>query len=377
MASIQSSPNYRHRNLEPGDGTDNEMLSGGRQSSRELSSAAIESERLAQEERRRADSIQEQIRALLEQQKAADDNSRKYREQAEARQQAAREQSFFEIQLSKQADFRGMIPDEVFTRVAGGLGGKEDRDYIKAVAEQRPGFEDPTDFKLLLWAAIAGNDAGFLTNAAKSVFQRFDRKITDADVTAIQASVACLNANVATSEGSPPSQPLHEQALDSPAPQERSPSPALDETDERTARLSAILTSNRDISQEHEPAEELSPRVVQDDNSNQRKDSTIEQEPVVPEFASGGRRSMDDIDDDGDDRSAQALNNAGADSMSGIFLHDEEAEILSIGTRSSPRATPSKRTREEESATSKRIPEPKTPKRPRTTKDPNPSKSFH
>ncbi|KAK5084160.1 hypothetical protein LTR24_007520 [Lithohypha guttulata] len=363
------------------------MSIGTRQSSRERSSAAIEIERLAQEKQRHADSLQEQITALLAQRQAAEESSKKYHEEAEARQQDAREQSFFEVQSAKQADFRHVISDEVFIRVARELKRNDDWEYVKALAERRPGFEDPVLFKCLLWDALAGNESDFLTTAAHKVLDRLDKKIGDADVAAIKSSVVCLASNVIALEddhmktpgshkaASRPNSAYHARdATPTPKQVEKAPNLAVGVVDENQMH---IPTDNRIEeepvrSQEIQAVRSFSCEASQEEHNGRHNESLLKQESVIPEPASGGRRSMDDIDNEDLNGSGQPLNAMSADTLNS-FLQDEDADMLSIRGRSTTPATPSKRPRDDASVTSKRISQAKTPKRPRTAKDPNPT----
>jgi len=367
-----------------------EMLNGRSQSSRELSSAAIESEGLAREERRRAEVIQEQIIALLAQKTAAEDNSKKYSKQAEARQQAAREQSFSETQTSKQAAFRHMLSDEVFTRVAVGLCRTEDQDYLEAVAERRQGFDDPTDLKVLLWNAIAGNDSDFLAGAARIVSECLGKKITDTDVRTIKSSIACFDSDTIQGSGShlqTPQSPERAPEVESGSrARDTTPSKQIDHTspqahtivDEEPSRAAA----NNDIEEEQLKSGEFrsrrsirSDRLGHETHNEQHSNTLLKEESLTPGGANGRRRSMDDIDNGIEEEAAPQLRTASAADIGEDFLHDEEVEMLSVLGSSFSTFNPHKRSREEESPTSKSAPEPKTSKRSRTTKDANHSKS--
>lgn len=391
MATDLPTPDPKNRSIPTAD--DPDMLNGNRQSSRELSCAAIESERLAQEERRRVDSIEEQIRALIAQQQDAEARSRKYREEAEARQQDAREQSFFEVQTAKQADFRRMISDEVFTRVARDIDNNDDRDYIKALAERRPGFEDPVFIKCLLWNAIAGDESEFLIAAAQKVSDCFGRKISDADVAAVKSSVVCLASDVVAMNDDHPQSSQSQKATseldsarvtggDGPLPRQagKTPFAAVNVVDKNQLQTPTDTRTEEDPTrgQEIQAVSSFSCEASQkghNERHNERHDEFVfKQEPVIPEPASGGHRSMEDIDKEGENEPAQSFNAMSADPLTN-FLHDEDADMLSIRGRSTTPATPSKRPREDISVASKRTSQPKTPKRPRTAKDSNPSKS--
>ncbi|KAK5955011.1 hypothetical protein OHC33_003690 [Knufia fluminis] len=291
MAPTELSPNHIHRRSESAT-EDAAMLNVHRQSSRELSSAAIESERLAQEERRRVASIQEQIQALLAQQKAAEENSKRHTEEAEARQQAAREQSFFETKIQKQADFRSMLPDEIYTRVAGAIEKPEDRDYLRAVIERRTDFEEPTDFKVLMWNAIAGDDADFLASAARKVLACSERRITDADVSAIKSTYVCLRSDLVCPDEHSRRQLSHEEASDLLAPQRRSRSQPPSDAEGTTARPDTSISEHQINSQEHQPPEDNRYQTSPDDLRRRHESPLFKEESAPPEPARNGRRSM-------------------------------------------------------------------------------------
>jgi len=388
MATDLLPPDPKNRSISTASGPD--MLNGNRQSSRELSCAAIESERLAQEERLRVDSIEEQIRALVAQQQDAEARSRKYREEAEARQQDAREQSFFEIQTAKQADFRHTISDEVFTRVAREIDNNDDRDYIKALAERRPGFEDPVFIRCLLWNAIAGDESEFLIAAAQKVSGCFGRKVSDADVAAVKSSVVCLASDVVAMKDDHPQSSQIQQATseldsarviggDGPPPRTagKTPFAAVNVVDQNQLQTPTDTRIEEDPTrgEEIQAVSSFSCEASQKGHNERHDEFIFKQEPAIPEPASGGYRSMEDIDKEGENEPAQSSNATSANPLNN-FLHDElDANMLSIRGRSTTPATPSKRPREDISVASKRTSQPKTPKRPRTAKDANPSKS--
>lgn len=369
-----------------------EMSNNTRQSSRELNSAAIENQRLAQDAQRHADSLQAQISALLAQQQAAEESSRKYHEEAEARQQDAREQSFFEVQIAKQVDFRHVLADEVFVRVARELRRDDDWEYVRALAERRLGFEDPVLFKCLLWDAVSGNESesDFLTTAAQKVLDRLDKKIGDADVAAIKSSVVCLALNVGATKddhvqtpgsceaASEPESAYHvRDGTPSPTNVDKAPIRAVDVVDENQMH---VPTDNHveepsPRSQETPAVRNSSSEARQNEHNAQHSESPLKQESVIPQPASAGRRSMDEIDNEHANISAQPRTSISTDNLNDC-LHDEDADLLSPrGRPTTPAATPSKRPRDDTSliSNSKRTSQPKTPKRPRTAKDAHPS----
>jgi len=161
-------------------------------SARELSAAALESARKAKAQDDLKNDLETQIAALRAQQEAAAKSAEQYLQQSKAEEQASMQRGFHEIELEKKESFRNAIADEVFIRVAQALQGEEDRKYMQAVADGRPGFENPTEFKALLWEAIAGNNCAFLQLAAAKVCARYKVDITDADLDQITSSFVCL-----------------------------------------------------------------------------------------------------------------------------------------------------------------------------------------
>lgn len=161
-------------------------------SSRELRAAALESERNQQENEARSQSIEAQIATLRAQQEAADNDARKHRMEKEARQQAAREQSFHEISLKAQEALRTGLADEVYTRVAQVLENPEIWQSLKDVTQGHLDTSRTDQLKVLLWEAIAGHDNRFIMDAAAKIIGRKDELISDADVQAIHSSNVCL-----------------------------------------------------------------------------------------------------------------------------------------------------------------------------------------
>lgn len=163
-------------------------------SSRELSAAALESERNHEEQKARAQSIEAQIAALKAQHEEAAKEAERYREEKEANEQAAKEQSFHEFSLEKQSNFRDALAGEVYARIAQVLQWEKDWEYIQAIAEGRPHFEEPTKLKAMLWEAIAGDSNDFLRQAAARVYDRKEEKISNIDLDEIRSSNTCLLA---------------------------------------------------------------------------------------------------------------------------------------------------------------------------------------
>lgn len=170
------------------------VMANQNRSSREYKESALDRDRRAKEDAERRRSLQAQIAELVEKERAAEESEKQHREQAEADRKAAVRECFQEISLVKQAEFRSNLAREVYTRVARTLYSEEDRDYIKAIAEGDTSLEDPQDFKLMLWDAIAGNDSQFFQNAAQEVVEALTRDINDADVEEIETSNVCLSA---------------------------------------------------------------------------------------------------------------------------------------------------------------------------------------
>lgn len=125
--------------------------------------------------------------------KETEESVRRNNEQASIERQAGKDQEFYEIGQTNQEDFRNTVADEVFTRIAQTFRTDDDYNYMLAIVENRLGFEDPTEFKAMLWEAIAGNDSAFLRLAAQKTADRYNKPITDEDLDAIKSSVSCLH----------------------------------------------------------------------------------------------------------------------------------------------------------------------------------------
>lgn len=106
-----------------------------RLSSKQWKASALEKTRAAEEQAAAQRHYQAQLEELQARLKAAAELERRNSEQALIEQQAARNQEFEEISLVKQADFRKMLANEVFTRVAQQLKTDDDYRYVQAIVE--------------------------------------------------------------------------------------------------------------------------------------------------------------------------------------------------------------------------------------------------
>lgn len=137
--------------------------------------------------------LQIQLEEIQAQMKKAEEIERKNNEQALIEIQAAKEQEFVEISLTKQSDFRDMLADDVFTRAAQTFRADTDHEYIFAVMEGQFGYEELVGFKAMLWDVIAGNDIAYLSQAARKIAERRNIPISEDDLAAASESVACLD----------------------------------------------------------------------------------------------------------------------------------------------------------------------------------------
>lgn len=164
-------------------------------SSKEWSASALEKDRKAKEQAVRQQQIAAQLAALQAQYEAGQEEEKHINEQAAIDRQNAKNQEFYEISLFQQEVFRAMIADDTYTRVAQTLVDNNEFNYVNAIGEGQLDSKSSPELKAMLWEAIAGNDPTFLQQAAQRIAHRYQRHITDEDISAVRDSVACLSPN--------------------------------------------------------------------------------------------------------------------------------------------------------------------------------------